>query len=109
MWSMSWLPCGKAKLQTYGKSSAGRLNPFCFCWFLRRFSFCVFLTALGNIGIWATNYGYLPWPWSALIWYLWLPAAAAFARAPAFQLEVIRNARTAAGPFLSELLKSSQP
>jgi hypothetical protein len=77
------------------------------CW--KAFSAGIFLTALGDIGIWATNYGYMPWPWSALNWYVWLPAAAAFARAPAFQLEVTRNVRTAAGPFLSEMLRSSQP
>lgn len=90
-------------LRSTQEMSNGRIG---LCW--KAFSVGVFLTALGDIGVWATNYGYLPWPWSALTWYVWLPAAAAFARAPAFQLEVIRNARTAAGPFLSEMLKSSQ-
>ena len=63
---------------------------FARCW--KAFSVGVFLTALGDVGQWATNYGYLPHPWDALTWYLWLPAAAAFACAPAFQLEVIRKA-----------------
>jgi hypothetical protein len=77
------------------------------CW--KAFSAGVFLTALGDIGAWAYQYGYLPWPWNALTWYVWLPAAAACARAPAFQLEVIRNAPAAAGPFVCEVLKASEP
>ena len=55
------------------------------------------MTALGDMGIWAADRGYLHSPWHALTWYLWLPAAASFALAPAFQLEVIRNANGAAG------------
>lgn len=62
------------------------------CW--RAFSVGIFLTAIGDVGMWAFNYGYLPWPWNSLTWYVWLPAAAAFACAPAFQLEVIRDAES---------------
>ena len=83
---------------------AGRIG---LCW--KAFSVGVFLTALGDVGLWAANYNYLPWPWNALIWYVWLPAAAAFARAPAFQLEVLRNARNPAGSLLAEMLRSSEP
>ena len=75
------------------------------CW--RAMSAGVFLTAIGDVAMWAANYGYLPWPWSALTWYVWLPAAAAFARAPAFQLEVIRDAAGERSPFASEYLSSS--
>ena len=50
------------------------------------------LVLLGDVAIWATNWGYLPWPWSALGWYVWVPAAAAFAAAPAFQWEGMRAA-----------------
>jgi hypothetical protein len=60
------------------------------CW--KAFSVGVALVALGDIAIWATTYGYLPWPWSSLGWYLWLPAAAAFAMAPAYQLEAVHRA-----------------
>ncbi len=67
------------------------------CW--RALSLGVLLTALGDVGMWATNYGYLPWPWSALTWYLWLPAAASFARAPAFQLAVIGDVTSRADRF----------
>ena len=45
----------------------------------------VFLTAIGDAGIWAAAYGYLPYPWSAAVWFVWLPAAAAFALAPAYR------------------------
>jgi len=60
------------------------------CW--KTLSFAVFLTALGDVGTWAFNYGYLPYPWSAVVWYVWLPAAAAYALAPAYQLEAIHRA-----------------
>jgi hypothetical protein len=46
------------------------------------FSAGIFLILVGNVAIWATHWGYLPWPWSALGWYVWIPAAAAFALAP---------------------------
>lgn len=62
------------------------------CW--KAAAMGVFLTALGDIGMWASDYGYLRWPWNSLTWYLWIPAAAAFARAPALQLEVIRDVTT---------------
>lgn len=61
------------------------------CW--RAFSIGVFLTALGNVGLWAEIYGYLRYPWTAAVWFVWLPAAACFALAPAYQLEAIANAR----------------
>src|SRR5207253_1112393 len=41
------------------------------CW--KSFSVGILLVALGNAAVWATNWGYLPWPWSALGWYVWLP------------------------------------
>jgi hypothetical protein len=63
------------------------------CW--KAFSLGVALVALGDIAIWATNYGFLPWPWSSLGWYVWLPAAAAFAIAPAYQLDAVHRAYAA--------------
>lgn len=57
----------------------------------------VALVALGDMAIWATNYGYIRWPWSALAWYIWLPASAAFALGPAYQLEAIYQARGLGG------------
>lgn len=58
------------------------------CW--RTFSAGIFLILLGDVMLWATSYGFLPWPWSSLSWYVWMPAAASFALAPAYQLEAIQ-------------------
>ena len=57
-------------------------------------AFCVgiALVVLGDSMTWATAYGYLRYPWSNVQWFVWMPAAAAFAVAPIYQLEVIRKA-----------------
>lgn len=60
------------------------------CWVA--FSAGIVLVILGDISIWAFNYGFLPYPWSNITWYLWLPAGAAFALAPVYQMEVIQRA-----------------
>jgi hypothetical protein len=60
------------------------------CWVA--FSAGISLVVLGDISIWAMNYGYLPYPWSSIGWYLWLPSSAAFAVAPVYQMDVIRKA-----------------
>jgi hypothetical protein len=56
------------------------------------FSVGIFLILLGDVAIWATGWGYLPWPWSALGWYVWIPAAVAFALAPLYQWEAMQSA-----------------
>src|SRR5207237_7601 len=56
------------------------------------FSAGVFLILLGDAAIWATAWGYLPWPWSALTWFVWIPAAGAFALGPAYPLEAMQQA-----------------
>jgi len=48
------------------------------------FALGVFLTAIGDVTMWAFSYGYLPAPLYTLSWCVWLPASAAFACAPAF-------------------------
>jgi hypothetical protein len=65
------------------------------CW--RTFSAGIFLILLGDFMIWATAYGYLVWPWTSLGWYVWMPAAASFALATAYQLEAIRWANSGEG------------
>lgn len=55
------------------------------CW--RAFAVGIVLTCLGTLGQWATNDYYLPWPYNSIVWYVWIPAAAAYALAPAYQLE----------------------
>jgi hypothetical protein len=53
----------------------------------------VFLVLVGDVALWATNWGYLPWPWSGLEWYIWPVAGAAFALAPMYQVEAILRAQ----------------
>jgi len=74
----------RRSVQRMGSGWVGR------CW--AAFSLGVFLTAAGDVGGWAEAYGYLPYPWSAVVWFVWLPAAVCFAVAPAYQLEAIRFA-----------------
>jgi hypothetical protein len=52
----------------------------------------VALVCIGLGSLWAGTWGYLPWPYSSLFWYLWLPADSAFALAPVYQLEAIQQA-----------------
>jgi hypothetical protein len=54
------------------------------CW--GTFATAILLTSLGDIGLWAVAYGYIPWPYSAIGWYVWYPAALAYALAPACQV-----------------------
>jgi hypothetical protein len=60
------------------------------CW--NAFAVGLFLISVGVVADWATRWGYLPWPWNAITWYIWLPAGTAFALAPAYQLEAIQHA-----------------
>jgi hypothetical protein len=52
----------------------------------------IFLVLLGDVAQWAGSWGYLPWPWSGLEWYIWPVAGAAFALAPMYQVEAILRA-----------------
>jgi hypothetical protein len=61
------------------------------CWLA--FSAGIGLTVAGDVGTWATTYGFLPWPWSSATWFVWIPASAAFALGPAYQFEAVRSAR----------------
>jgi hypothetical protein len=56
------------------------------------FSLGIFLTSLGDIGLWAASHNYLPWPYSSITWYVWFLASAAFALGPAYQVEACRRA-----------------
>jgi hypothetical protein len=58
----------------------------------RAFSLGIFLTSLGDIGLWAASHNYLPWPYSSIIWYIWFLASAAYALGPAYQVEACRRA-----------------
>lgn len=60
------------------------------CW--ASYSIGILLVLLGDVGLWLTQYGYLTWPSSSVVWYIWLPAGCAFALAPAHRLETICRA-----------------
>jgi hypothetical protein len=59
------------------------------CW--AAFAAAIVLTAVGDIGIWATWNGYLPWPWSSMVWYVWFLVSGAFALGPAYQVQAFRS------------------
>src|SRR5260370_25899649 len=62
------------------------------------FSVGIFLTLVADVTIWATSCGYLPWPWSALRRYVWIPAAVAFALAPVYQWDAMQSAESSRTP-----------
>lgn len=71
-------------IQRMGAGSIAR------CW--RAFTIGILLIWLGDLGIWVAHSGHFPWQWGSFGWYAWLPAAGAFAAAPAFQLEAVQQA-----------------
>lgn len=56
-------------------------------------------TFVGNQLLFLGNYGYLAWPLSSVHWLVWIPAYAAFALGPAYQLSA--NGQLAERPSLS--------
>lgn len=67
------------------------------CW--NAIALGVLLVCVGVVMQWTGRYGFLPWPWISLVWYIWLPAGAAFALAPILQLEAIQEAYGEADGF----------
>lgn len=63
------------------------------CW--GAFTAAIFLTSIGNMGLWATTHQYLTLPYSALTWGIWHFAMAAYAVGPAYQVEALRRATSA--------------
>jgi hypothetical protein len=61
------------------------------CW--SAFAAGIFLTSLGDAGIWAVAHGYAAWPWTSAFWYVWPLADIAFAAAPAWQVVACRSAQ----------------
>lgn len=60
------------------------------CW--GAFTVAIFITSVGDIGLWDMSHGYLSAGLSALTWYVWFLASAAFALAPTYQVEVLIKA-----------------
>jgi len=61
------------------------------CWGM--FVLAIVVTSAGDASIWASNHNLLSEPVTALTWYIWFVAAAAFASAPAYQLAAISLTR----------------
>jgi hypothetical protein len=61
------------------------------CWGM--FVVAIVTTSLGDAAIWASNHGLLSESVTALSWYIWFVAAAAFASAPAYQLAAMSITR----------------
>lgn len=60
------------------------------CW--SAFTAAIFLTSVGNIGLWLTTNFALPKALAASTWYVWFLVNAAYALAPAYQVEACRRA-----------------
>jgi hypothetical protein len=52
---------------------------------------------------WITAYGVVNWTYTSFVWYLWYPASAAFALAPALQWEATRTAHLRLSKRVEEL------
>jgi hypothetical protein len=61
------------------------------CW--GRFVLAIVITSAGDAAIWASSQNLLSESMTALSWYIWFVAAAAFASAPAYQLAAISLTR----------------
>ena len=61
------------------------------CWGM--FVLAIVITSIGDAALWADNPGFLSSSMTALSWYIWFVAAAAFASAPAYQLAAISLTR----------------
>jgi hypothetical protein len=60
------------------------------CWVA--FTAAIFLTSLGDMGLWAWANGYLSPAMVALSWHIWFVAGVCFALGPAYQLQAIAQA-----------------
>jgi|SRR5579875_1062926 len=57
------------------------------------FAAAIFLTSVESFGHWLAVFGYFPYPENSVLWYLWFVWAAAFAIAPAYQVDAVRVAQ----------------
>jgi hypothetical protein len=67
----------------------------------------IFLTSFCSLMNWLTAYSILTWKETAFVWYLWYPAAGAFALAPAYQYEAMQTAQIRVTQDLDELQLSA--
>jgi hypothetical protein len=60
------------------------------CWL--SFTAAIFLTSLGDIGLWAWSKGFLSHGYEAVSWHIWFLATAAYTMGPAYQLQAMLRA-----------------
>jgi hypothetical protein len=60
------------------------------CWMC--FTAAIFLTSVGDIGLWASSKGYLPHFLEVVSWYIWFLPSAAYALGPAYQSQAMLGA-----------------
>jgi len=60
------------------------------CW--STFSAAIFLSTVASLGMWMNVSGYLTPALASITWYVWFLSAAAYALAPAWQIEAIQSA-----------------
>jgi hypothetical protein len=60
------------------------------CWMC--FTAAIFLTSVGDIGLWAWSRGYLSHYLEVASWYVWFLASAAYVLGPAYQYQAILRA-----------------
>ena len=72
--------------------SAGRMGRglIAKCW--RAFAIGIFVIGFGEAALWAIGSYFPAWLVAALEWYVWFPAAAVFALAPAHAVAAVRRA-----------------
>jgi hypothetical protein len=70
------------------------------CWGM--FVVAIVVTSAGDAAIWASSHNLLSESMTALSWYIWFVAAAAFASAPAYQLAAISLTRGSSSMHLVE-------
>ncbi len=75
------------------------------CWL--SFTAAIFLTSVGDIGLWASAKGYLPYFLEIASWYVWFLASAAYALGPSYQLQAMLHATS--GRTRGELIHADQP
>jgi hypothetical protein len=61
------------------------------CW--GAYVVAIFLTCLSSMAMWAANFGVLPYPESAVVWYVWPLVYTAYALGPTYQVEVSQAAQ----------------
>lgn len=99
-WTRDFLLVGTLIMAVFIRSSLKPLEPGMIARAWRCYVWGVFLTCMGNAGIWATNYSVLPAPYTDLFWLIWFPQMTMFAIGPLWQYQAMR---AVSGEWVPEL------